>query len=215
MLSEYWPLFGLRVTTPRLVLRYPDDTDAAMLAEVGAAGVHDPATMPFQIPWTDLTPPHQQRQTLQYLWRARASWTPEQWDMPMAVVHDGTVIGVQGMNAHDFPTLRAVQTGSWLGRPYQGKGIGTEMRAAILHLAFAGLGAQYAHTAAFDDNSASHAVTRKLGYEKDGVRCVVRRGEGAWQTTYRMSRQQWESRRRDDVVVDGLEPCFELFGIAP
>ena len=214
MLWEYWPLFRLRVTTPRLVLRYPDDNDAAMLAEVGAGGVHDPSTMPFQIPWTDVAPPQQQRETLRYLWRTRASWSPEHWEMPMAVVLDGTVIGVQGVHAHDFPTLRAVETGSWLGRPYQGKGVGTEMRQAILHLAFAGLAARYAHTAAFDDNPASIAVTRKLGYEQEGTRRVVRRGEAAWQTTYRMSREDWEQRRRDDIVIDGLEPCLELFGIA-
>jgi RimJ/RimL family protein N-acetyltransferase len=88
------------------------------------------------------------------------------------------------------------------------------MREAILHLAFAGLGARYAHTAAFDDNPASIAVTRKLGYEQDGTRRVVRRGEPAWQTTYRMAREDWEPRRRDDIVIDGLEPCLELFGIA-
>jgi len=215
MLSEHWPLFGLRVTTPRLVLRYPDDNDAATLADIGAAGVHDPSTMPFQIPWTDLAPPQQQRETLRYLWRTRASWSPEHWEMPMAAVVDGTVVGVQGVHARDFPTLRAVETGSWLGHPYQGKGIGTEMRSAILHLAFAGLGARYAHTAAFDDNAASIAVTHKLGYERDGTRRVVRRGEAAWHTTFRMSREEWERRQRDDVVIDGLAPCLELFGIAP
>ena len=135
--------------------------------------------------------------------------------MPMAVALDGIVVGVQGVHADDFPTLRAVETGSWLGRAYQGKGIGTEMRQAILRLAFAGLGARYAHTPAFDDNPASIAVTRKLGYEQNGTRRGVRRWEPAWQTTYRMSREKWQQLRRDDIVIDGIEPCLELFGIAP
>jgi len=213
MLSAHWPLFGLRVTTPRLELRYPDDGDCDAVAEVAARGVHDPAFMPFQVPWTDVAPPRLQRETLQHLWGTRAAWTPERWAMPMAVVVDGTIVGVQAVDATDFPALRAVSTGSWLGAPYQGKGIGTEMRGAILHLAFAGLGAQHAHSAAFDDNPASLAVTRKLGYEQDGTRRAVRRGEAASQTTFHMSRQRWEQIRRDDIAIAGLEPCFELFGL--
>ncbi len=215
MLSTYWPLFGLRVTTPQLQLRYPDDADSAALAELGARGVHDPAVMPFQVPWTDVAPPRQQREALQYMWRTRASWTAERWALPMAVVVDGAVVGVQAADGTDFPTLRAVTTGSWLGASHQGKGIGTEMRVAILHLAFAGLGAEYAHSAAFDDNPASIAVTRKLGYEEEGTRRLVRRGAPARQILFRMSRAQWERIRRDDIEIDGLEPCLELFGLCP
>ena len=42
--------------------------------------------------------------------------------------------------------MRTVGTGSWLGRPYQGRGIGKEMRGAVLALAFDGLGAEVAET---------------------------------------------------------------------
>jgi RimJ/RimL family protein N-acetyltransferase len=213
MLSTHWPLFGLRVTTPRVELRYPDDADCGELVELAARGVHDPAFMPFQVPWTDVAPPRQQREALQHYWGTRATWTSERWAMPMAVVVDGTIVGLQAADATDFATLRAVSTGSWLGASYQRKGIGTEMRAAILHLAFAGLGAHYSHTAAFDDNRASLAVTRKLGCEPDGTRRVVRRGEAASQTTFHMSRERWERIRRDDIAIDGLEPCLELFGV--
>ncbi len=38
------------------------------------------------------------------------------------------------------------------------------MRAAVLHLAFAGLEAEYADSDAFTDNAASLGVSRKLGY---------------------------------------------------
>src|SRR4051794_4505771 len=67
MKTEHWPLFGLRVDTPRLTLRYPDDDDAVALAELGAHGVHDPGWMPFSIPWTDVEPPLQQRYSLQHI----------------------------------------------------------------------------------------------------------------------------------------------------
>src|SRR4029453_9426161 len=86
MLATHWPLFALRVTTPRVELRYPDDADCGELVEVAARGVHDPAFMPFQVPWTDIAPPRQQREALQHYWGTRATWTPERWAMPMAVV---------------------------------------------------------------------------------------------------------------------------------
>src|SRR5260221_13370270 len=67
-------------------------------------------------------------------------------------------------------------TGAWLGRRYQGRGIGTQMRAAVLHLAFGGLGAQQAVSAAFEDNPASLRVSRKLGFRDDGIEWHLVRG---------------------------------------
>lgn len=50
------------------------------------------------------------------------------------------------------------------------RGLGTEMRSAILHLAFDGLDAREASSEAFADNEASNAVSRSLGYEPTGTR---------------------------------------------
>jgi RimJ/RimL family protein N-acetyltransferase len=212
--TEHWPLFELRVDTPRLTLRYPDDDDAVALANLAAEGIHDPAWMPFSVPWTDVAPPMLQRGSLQHVWRTRAEWTPEQWHLPLAVVADGRIVGVQAMLGSQFPILRTVSTGSWLGRRYQGKGIGTAMRSAILHLAFAGLVADHARSRAFADNDASIAVTRRLGYEETGRELVVRRDAPAWMVDFRLSRARWEQRRRDDITIAGLDPCLEMFGAA-
>ena len=70
------------------------------------------------------------------------------------------LIGAQDVRAHDFAVLRTVSTGSWLGREHQGRGRGREMRAAVLHLAFAGLGCLIAQTAAYADNGPSLGVSR-------------------------------------------------------
>jgi len=210
--TEHWPLFELRVDTPRLTLRYPDDDDCIALVDVAADGIHDPSWMPFSFPWTDTAPPLLQRQSLQFMWRMRAEWTPENWHLLMAVVVDGRVVGMQAVLAEQFSVLRTVTTGSWLGRRYQGKGIGTEMRAAILHLAFAVLGAEYASTRAFADNAPSIGVTRRLGYEEVGRELVVRRNEAAWMLAFRLPRSHWQAR--DDITVTGAAPCLELFGIS-
>src|SRR5262245_26628396 len=136
MESTTWPLFGLRVMTPRVVLRYSDDADVLAVAELAAAGVHDPSTTPFTFPWTDVAPPEQQRLSAQWYWRQRADWTADHWSLPFTVVVDGEVVGQQGALADQYPKLREASTGSWLGLAHQGKGIGKEMRAAILHLLF-------------------------------------------------------------------------------
>jgi RimJ/RimL family protein N-acetyltransferase len=211
--GSVWPLFGLRIVTPRVLLRYPDDDDVQALAALAALGVHDRATMPFTYPWTDVEPPELQRQTMQWCWRQRAEWTLDHWSLPFTVVVDGEVVGQQGAMADNYPKLREAATGSWLGRAHQGRGIGKEMRAALVHLLFAGLGAEYALTGAFHDNAASLGVTSSLGYEEEGRRRALRRDTPDWLVGFRLPRTVWEERRRDDIVIEGLDPCLPMFGL--
>ena len=105
MTHPVWPLFDLRVTTPRLELRYVDDELALALAELAARGVHDRDFMPFTVAWTDVEPPQLEVNTMQYYWRCRAEWSPTSWNLNLAVVVDGTVVGTTGAMAHDFATV--------------------------------------------------------------------------------------------------------------
>jgi RimJ/RimL family protein N-acetyltransferase len=212
MITDHWPLFGLRLTTPRLELRVPDLADLAQLAEVAAAGVHDPGHQPFAVPWTDGTPTEVARGTLQFQWRMLGQWAPENWSLNFVTVCDGQVIGTQAVDARQFATLREVGTGSWLGRAHHGQGFGTEMRAAVLELAFTGLGAQWATSEAFADNAASYAVSRKLGYADDGVARHVVRGQAVVGRRLRLDRAGWAAARTVDVRIEGLAPCLPMFG---
>ena len=131
--------------------------------------------MPFTMAWTDATTPQRHRESLQWWWSARANWKPESWTFTGAVFVDDALVGVQDLMAKDFALLRTVETGSWLGRRFQGRGLGKEMRSAILHFAFEGLGAIEAMSGAFHDNLASMATSRSLGYADNGIRLVLRR----------------------------------------
>jgi RimJ/RimL family protein N-acetyltransferase len=212
MITDHWPLFGLRLNTPRLELRVPDLTDLAQLADVSASGVHDPHQMPFLVPWTDGTAEEVARGTLQYQWRMWGQWSPQNWSLHFVTVHDGQVIGTQALDARDFRTLREVSTGSWLGRAHHGKGFGTEMRAAVLELAFTGLDAQWAVSEAFADNAASYGVSRKLGYADDGIARHLVRGEAVVGRRLRLDRAGWAAARTVDVRIDGLAPCLPMVG---
>ncbi len=153
-LETAWPLFGLRLRTEQLVLRMPTDDDLAELLQVAKAGIHPPDEMPFGVAWTSLTGTAFDRGFMQHYWGTRAAFSPENWFLNLMVELDGRPIGAQSVNAEGFPTFRTVHTGSWLGREYQGRGLGKEMRAAVLGFAFDGLGAQVAETGAFVDNAA-------------------------------------------------------------
>lgn len=108
--------------------------------------------------------------------------------------------------------LKTVTTGSWLGRAFQGRGIGKEMRAAVLALAFDHLDAEFATSASFADNPASAEVSRALGYEENGRDHLAPRGVAKELVRFRMTRDQWRSRPRPVVEVVGLDQSLELFG---
>lgn len=207
----YWPLFDLRLRTPRLELRVPTDEDLCELARVAASGIHDASFMPFSQPWTDQASPRLERGLLQWHWRIRAGFRPEDWWLDLAVIAGGRIVGVQGLTARAFPVMRTVATGSWLGRAHQGQGIGTEMREAVLHLAFEVLGAELATSSAFADNEASERVSRRLGYRENGIGREAPRGVVREVRHFLLDREGWASRARAPVTVEGLAPCWPLF----
>jgi RimJ/RimL family protein N-acetyltransferase len=214
MTHPYWPLFDVEVRTPRIVLRYLDDELEARLIDVASDGVHAPDYMPFTVPWTDLERPEFERKALDFYWRNRAV-TPESWNILFAVIADGDVVGSTNLGAQGFPVKRWFDTGSWLGLPFHGQGLGKELRVATLHLGFLAFDALVAGTAAFVDNSPSLGVTRSLGYEPNGIEHNVRRGELVVTDRFRMSRDHFiDQIRRDDIEIVGDESVRELLGIA-
>src|SRR5690242_5670857 len=198
--------------TPRLELRSPSPEQLAALAELADEGVHDPATMPFLVPWTDLPPGPRGRSVVQHQWRQWGALTPQRWTLNFAVLAGGEPVGIQDVGGIEFAVTREVHTGSWLGRRHQGRGIGTEMRAAVLHLAFAGLGADWAVSSALDGNDASIGVSRKLGYADDGIAVQAVRGRRRIDRRFRIDRETWAARQTVAVEIAGLEPCLELLG---
>jgi RimJ/RimL family protein N-acetyltransferase len=208
--ATIWPFAALRITTPTLELRYPDDDDLVALAYLAAEGIHDPATMPFFVPWTRAESPDLERGVLQFGWRRRSLLTRDDWSLPLMVCADGEPVGVQDIYAKQFPMRRTVESGSWLVQRAQGRGIGTEMRAAVLHLAFAGLGAEEAHSGSFVDNPASAAVSRHNGYEPNGEEIREREGEPARLQRWVLTRAKWTPHRRDDITIEGLDACLPL-----
>jgi RimJ/RimL family protein N-acetyltransferase len=211
-LAAAWPLFGLTIRSERLVLRLPTDDELLDLMALARAGIHPPDEMPFAVTWSTLPSPEFERGYLAYHWGNRATWTPESWELGVGAWLDGRVIGMQGMHARGFAGNRTVHTGSWIGRAFQGQGLGKEMRAAILAFAFDGLGALVAETEAFLDNAASNGVSRALGYEENGRGGLSPKGVLRDTQRFRMTAERWRSRPRPSVAIEGLEACRDRFG---
>ena len=211
-LEPLWPLFGLRIRSQHLVLRLPNDDDVVRLFEVARAGIHPPGEMPFGIAWTTMPSPDFEHGYVRHHWRGRANWTPESWELNLMVELDGVPIGAQSVGAEHFAMMRTVDTGSWLGRDYQGKGYGREMREAVLALAFEGLGALVATTEAFLDNAASGGVSRSLGYVENGRGSLAPEGVARETQRFRMTLEGWRSKPRGPVAFDGLDECLAMFG---
>jgi hypothetical protein len=128
-MSRHWPLFDIRITTPRLQLRLPTEELLDQLVDTILDGVHDPDRMPFADPWTRASREELPFNSLSHYWRELARFTRDDWVLPFAVVIDGTAVGVQALMAKRFPITRQVNSGSWLGLRYQGRGFGNEIRS--------------------------------------------------------------------------------------
>ncbi|MEV0649130.1 GNAT family protein [Phytomonospora sp. NPDC050363] len=215
MLNRHWPLRGLTVRTERLELRLPDENELAELADVAAAGVHEPGVRPFLTEWTSMPPEEVARGVVQRHWARLGSWRPDSWQLELVAFADGRPIGCQDVRAKDFAVLREITSGSWLGKEHHRRGYGTEMRAAALHLVFGHLGGEYATTMAFLDNEPSMGVSLKLGYRRDGLSRDNRDGETIVSQRMRLSREDWEKTAATlpPVEISGVEPCLSLFGV--
>ncbi|QIK76976.1 GNAT family N-acetyltransferase [Nocardioides piscis] len=212
-IADIFPPLGLRVRSGPLELRGITDDVLAALADLATRGIHPPESMPFYVPWTQAPVDELPLNFVRYHWQTRAGFSPESWDLNLAVLHGGELVGVQGFSTSDYRVTRTGETGSWLGLAHQGKGIGTLMRQTLCAFLFEHLEAEEITSGAFTDNPASLAVSRKVGYRPNGVVRKTRR-EGEWATNQQLVLTARELVRSPYALeVDGVTPLRRLIGL--
>ena len=212
-LADLFPPLGLTLTAGPLVMCGITDDILTELCDLAARGIHDPGEMPFYFPWTDAPEAELARNTAAYHWRKRAAFSPDDWSLLLAVFHEGRLVGSQGFETSDFLVTRTGETGSWLGREFHGRGIGTAMRQAICAFAFDHLDAEEVTSGEFLDNPSSLAVSRKVGYRPNGVRRVKRRqGELALNQRLLLTPNSFV-RGPHPLTVQGLAPLRAFIGL--
>jgi RimJ/RimL family protein N-acetyltransferase len=210
---QYWPLFDLRLSTQDLRLRPMTEADLAPIAGLLPDDVElDPGLASY-----DYGGPRVGRGIVfhQAYWRANGTWRPEAWRLSfVARTTDGEILGVQELEGNDFPTLRTVDSSSFLVTAARGRGLGKQMRTAVLALAFGSLEAEAAITSAWHDNHASLGVSRALGYQPNGESLHAHPGRVDVLRHLRLLRVDWlASGLGDQVEITGFDACLPLFGL--
>jgi RimJ/RimL family protein N-acetyltransferase len=213
-MSESWPLFGLAIRTPDLELRALREADAFALAE----GLSPDLELDPTLPRFALGDERLVRATvpLQSYWRAYGNWTVENWNLSFGVWHGDTLIGTQTLEGEQFLAKRVVDSSSHLRPEWRGKGLGKEMRRAVLALAFGELGAEWAVSSAWTDNAASLGVSRALGYELNGLSRHAGEGRKGVLQHVLLTRERWEAGDGGaGITIRGFEACRPMFGLDP
>lgn len=208
----YWPLFDLRLTSPDLTLRPWREADLAAMSDVLPDDLElDPAATRYQTGDEHLS---RGIITHQGYWKAYGTWQPSAWRLGFIVLAGPQIAGFQELEGNDFPLLRTVDTSSFLIPSVRGRGLGKQMRRAVLALAFGPLQAQAAITSAWQDNHASLGVSRALGYLPNGEHLHAR-DEGADVMVHMtLPREAWlASDLGAGIEISGFEPCRFLFGV--
>jgi RimJ/RimL family protein N-acetyltransferase len=212
-LEEIWPLFGLQVVAGPLNLRVVRDADIPSLVELAERGIHEPDAMPFLFPWS--VAPHDElcRNMATHYWESRSRISPQRWSLELVVRWNSTIVGMQDYSTRNSLVTRTGETGSWLGRDFQGRGIGTAMRQAVCALVFDYLGAEEVTSAAFLDNPASQAVSTKVGYRPNGRTRETRRDDELAISQQLVLTPADLVRGEHELEVSGAKPVRRFLGL--
>lgn len=211
-LAVHWRPMTIRLEIGALTLRPVRESDLAHLASMLPDDAeHDPASEMF----AGLTlGDNRRRILLQTYWKRLGTWSVDSWSMLFQVSAGDRVVGVQGLEGEHFASLRTVDSWSWLDPAARGRGLGVAMRTAVLALAFDHLGAQAAVSSAREDNVASLAVSRRIGYDGNGVSRSLSRSGPCTLRHMLLTKHTWAaSGLGASVTVRGLEGCAPWFGV--
>jgi RimJ/RimL family protein N-acetyltransferase len=208
-----WPFFDLRITCGEVLLRGVTDADL----EVLTGSVPDDLEMnPAHERFTHLTAEvDRRRQLAAEVWTHRGTWSPDAWCLDLAVEVEGHVVGMQALEAEQFPLLRTVDSHSWLSAEVRGRGLANLMRVGVLALAFEHLGAELAVSSARTDNPASLAVSYRMGYVDNGL-SRTNTPTGPFELQHvRLTRADWWSSGRSTQIsgIAGVEACLPWFAV--
>jgi L-phenylalanine/L-methionine N-acetyltransferase len=125
-------------------------------------------------------------------WRTRlAEWDqPGRSDLLLVAEAEGALVGNAGLNPVG-PALRrrhAMHLGITVAKEWQGRGVGTQLMAALLDAADRWLGCLRIELTVFTDNEAAIALYRKFGFEIEGTHRAYALRDGRYADVLAMAR---------------------------
>lgn len=190
------------IRTERLVLRYPEMRDAAVLVEL----LSEPSVSQ-NIPRIKF--PYRRKDALEWLHHVRKPrFNPSfgrGWDFMIEM--DGRVVGCCHLS-WNLKEKRAF-FGYWVGKPYRGQGIATEVSKGLIDFAFGRLGAERVWAMAFADNTKSRHVLEKAGLKQEALMRRVMNFHGTWRddACYGILRREWRRLSRSATHAPNRRAC--------
>ena len=187
----------MRLTGPRLTLRYAEPDDARALFAL--------ARDPDVTRWFSWGPYTSVGEPRAYIGRLRGE--RERGERLDFVIDDDGVIGVTGLSELSRRDRRAM-VGTWLGREHWSSGANAESKVLMLHLAFAICGLERVGAYSNPANTRSTRALEKLGFRHEGVlRAWHRHGDVHHDVNvFGLLRDEWPGAPFE-VAVEGEPPA--------
>jgi ribosomal-protein-alanine N-acetyltransferase len=191
----------VELSSPTLILRYPQRDDAPRLLEL--------ASDPDVTRWFSWGPYTGVDQPLAYIDRLEGQRERgEQLDL-LVVHRDDGPIGITGLSEFSMRDRRCM-VGTWFGKPWWGTGANRESKAVMAHLAFEVLGMNRLGSYSNPDNLRSTRALEGVGFVREGVlRAWHRHGDRYLDVNvFGMLRSDWEHGplREIEVGIAGQPP---------
>lgn len=215
-----WPPFGLTIrasdtTHPGVELRVMRDEDIAAIAGVAPEDIYGADIPDYAFPWLFNPRMNTPAAAAQFRWTNRAQLRPEKWSLDFIVrdAHSGEILGTIDARAEDFARTREIATGSWVFHRFQGQGVGTLIRHAVVAFGLDYLGAQAMSTSWVAQNEASARVSQKLGYQvvSEGEEKAGPQNSSQRHVTARVAAYNY--KRPDDLCVEVSGLSQQLLGM--
>jgi RimJ/RimL family protein N-acetyltransferase len=177
-----------QVETKRLILRQLQLDDAPIIEQL--AGKYEVAKTTLSIPH-----PYPKGSGKDFITSVLLAESQGKMVMFAIVSKEiGQLIGV--MNISVRLDHQRGELAYWLGRPYWGKGFGTEAATAVLQYGFEQLNLNKIFAAAFFENPGSWRIMEKIGMREEGVlkQHVMKWGQSVDLVYYGLLRQEYMER---------------------
>lgn len=211
-IEQIWPPYGLVLEAGDLRMTALREADVPEVVDVVAQGIHDPSWTPFLFPWTDAPADELPANYMRFFASTVARTADGHVSLELVVRRGGEVVGMQALNGRDVASTRRLESGSWLGRRFQGEGLGTRMRQMVCAFAFDHLGLDVVTSSAWEDNVASRRVSAKVGYRETGRGEAERRGVMTPEAFFEL-RPEELVRGPDEVRATGVGELRRFVGL--
>jgi hypothetical protein len=212
--AHSYPPLNLQVGTPRLVLAGAADDLLERLIPVVRAGVAGSGPLPFDDPMSLYEDsPEREWRWLRGIWAGRAHIDRSRWRLYFVVMVDGEPAGMQDLLGVQFAALGAiwhvllaragVSRARHRHRHARGRAAPGVRRAGCTRGDQRGVHRQPRIQPRIP-GSGLRAERHQLGYPPRRTALITR---------WKLTRDRWETTRRDDTEITGVQDCLPVLGL--